>query len=85
MTEILVHHRGKFNYFNTLSGKFRYQEALDVEALQIDAAGVVDIQELRRKIERAKKLNPADVIYLNRASMADGNLSVQDCLEFFLS
>lgn len=90
MNEILLQHRGKFNFYNVETGRFRLTQALGVDELQkmvMEEQGEQGVQDLRGQVERSKsnRRSLSDVLFFNRAGEANRHLPVAECIEYFLT
>ena len=88
MNEALCRNRDKFNYYNVASGRFRFDEALARGDLAAIAAqeGQVSLDKLPRQINRARSGRDLDdILFTNRAGENGEHLTLDQCIEFFLS
>ena len=89
MNLYLCQYRHKFNFYDIQSGRFEYDESLSLPDLQqvvYRGEGEAGLRELPGRIERTKsEARLRDVLFCNRAGEDSKHLTVEECIEFFLS
>lgn len=95
MTQIICHHKGRYNFYSTISDGFRYVSSLSLEQLtQLieDEQGQSGIEKLPERLRRAHQkgssaLNSSleELIEANRAGDNEEYLSLDECIRRFLS
>ena len=88
MRETLCKHRDKFNYFNIVSGRFRFDESLTRGELATiaETEGQEALDKLPRQIGRARTGRDLDdILFTNRAGEEGKHLTLDECIEYFLS
>ena len=88
MNETLCKHRDKFNYYNIVNGRFRYDEALSRGDLATiaESEGQTSLDRLPRQIGRARAGRDLDdILFTNRAGEEGKHLTLDECIEYFLS
>ena len=88
MNETLCQNRDKFNYYNIVNGRFRFDEALTRGELATiaESEGQTSLDRLPRQIGRARTGRDLDdILFTNRAGEDGKHLTFDECIEYFLS
>lgn len=89
MAEVLLQNRGRFNFYNETTGRFRFNTALSLQEVQDVVncdAGETGMAELPRRLKRSKDFTRLrETLESNRAGEGGMHLCLDDCLEFYLS
>ena len=88
MNETLCKHRDKFNYYNIVNGRFRFDESLTRGELATiaESEGQEALDKLPRQVGRARSGRDLDdILFTNRAGEEGKHLTLDECIEYFLS
>jgi hypothetical protein len=88
MTQIICHHKGRYNFYSTISDGFRYVSSLSLEQLtQLieDEQGQSGIEKLPERLRRAHQKGSSALNEANRAGDNEEYLSLDECIRRFLS
>ncbi len=96
MGAIICHHKGRYNFYSTISEGFRFVSSLDINQLKWlikEEEGSSGLAALPARLERAHEngnsgLSGGDLDELlccNQAGKNESHLSTEECIEEFLS
>ena len=96
MSEILIHHNGVFNFYNTVSDGPRFVSGLTLEQVRIftkEEYGNQGLKNLSERIKRAIEKGTSsydhdsldETIQLNRAGINEEHLSSEEFIKLFLT
>lgn len=96
MAEILCHNNGRYNFYLTISDGFRFESSLSRDQLDEftkEFYGIKGLQDLNGRLERAHENGTSSYLVTtlemllvgNRAGENESELSVQECIDRFLS
>ena len=94
--KIICHHKGHYNFYSTISDGFAYVSSITLDQLtQIvkDNYGEAGIAELPERLERAHEVGHSyrsndtleEFLCCNRAGQNESFLTIQQCIDEFLS
>lgn len=96
MSEIICHHKGRYNIYNTVSDGFRFVSSISLEQLEClieEEKGKKGLTQLPIRLERAHQNGHSapsnetleDFISANRAGDNEESLTTEECIIRFLS
>ncbi|MFD3435485.1 hypothetical protein [Alteromonas macleodii] len=96
MAQIICHHNGRYNLYNTISDGFRFVSSLSREQLESlieNESGEKGLSELPARLERAHQNGHSSIstesldefLCVNRAGENEECLTTQECIKHFLS
>lgn len=89
MSEVLLQNRGKFNFYDDMKCRFRFDAAITLQEVQDVVkrdAGEQGLLDLPRRVKRSKDFaRLRDLLQTNRAGEGGKHLTIDECLEFYLS
>ena len=96
MSEILCHHKGKYNYYNTVTDAFRFVSSLTLEQvthLTNHEYGKTGLIQLKERLSRCHKNGHScihhetleEFLICNRAGENEKKLSYKECIKRYLS
>lgn len=96
MSEIICHHKGRYNIYGTASDAFRFVESISLDQLKgliKQEGGDRAMSGFDKRIDRAHRNGTSSFIHMslndflcvNRAGKDEANLSTEQCIEQFIS